>query len=368
MATKMPHILIAGAGIGGLTAALALLRAGFEVDVYEQAADLKEVGAGVQIAANGSLVLHTLGLTEAIEDVASIASGKEIRLWSTGQRWPLFDLGAASVERYGFPYYLLYRADLHRVLADAVRRVRKDAIHLGAKCTGFEQRGNGVRLHLEGGAAIAGHALVGADGVHSTIRQGLFGADRPAFTGCMAWRGLIPMDRLPRPLARPVGTNWFGPGGHIVHYPVRRGMLMNFVGIVERADWLKESWNERGTHAECAGDFAGWHDDIHTLIRNIETPYKWALIGREPLARWSEGRVTLLGDACHPMLPMLAQGANMALEDGLILARCLAASPEDIPAALARYEAARLKRTTRAVRGSAENMKRFHNDPLADPP
>src|SRR5439155_22824734 len=179
--------------------------------------------------------------------------------------------------------------------------------------------------------------------------------DRPRFTGCMAWRAVIPIDRLPPHLARAVGTNWIGPGGHVVHYLLRRGELFNFVGLVERDDWRVESWTERGTVAECEADFRLWHDDIHAMIRAIETPYKWALMLRDPLARWGEGRVSLLGDACHPTLPMLAQGAVMAIEDGLVLARCLERY-DDAPTALRRYEAARAERTGRIVRGAAENM------------
>jgi 2-polyprenyl-6-methoxyphenol hydroxylase-like FAD-dependent oxidoreductase len=163
---------------------------------------------------------------------------------------------------------------------------------------------------------------------------------------------------------RPVGTNWVGPGRHVVHYPVHGGELMNFVGIVERGDWRVESWTTKGTAGECAADFAGWHEDVHAMIRNAPSLYKWALLGREPMERWTQGAVTLLGDACHPMLPMLAQGAVMAIEDGVVLARCLERyEPRE---ALARYESARKERTRRAVLGSAQNAERFHNPQLAD--
>jgi salicylate hydroxylase len=162
-----------------------------------------------------------------------------------------------------------------------------------------------------------------------------------------------------------VGTNWIGPGGHVINYLVRRGELLNFVGIVERQDWLLESWTEAGTAEECAADFDGWHEDIHAIIRNVGAFYKWALLSREPPPRWTAGRVTLLGDAAHPTLPMLAQGACMAIEDGLILGRCLEAY-DDVEFALQRYEALRLDRTTRLVRGAAESAKRFHNEALRD--
>jgi salicylate hydroxylase len=363
---RRPHVLVAGGGIGGLTAALALLQRGFDVDVYEQATELREVGAGLQISANGNRVLHELGVGEALRALACEAAGKEVRLWNTGQAWKLFDLGALSVERYGFPYYTVYRPDLLAVLADGVRREKPDAIHLGVPCTGLEQDADGVTLKLEGGAA-RGDVLIGADGVHSRTRQALFGADAPQFTGLMAWRGTLPMDRLPARMRRLVGTNWIGPGAHVVHYPVHRGERMNFVGVVERDDWRVESWTARGTRTECHADFPGWHDDVHLMIEGIETPFRWALMGRAPLPSWTVGRATLLGDACHPTLPFLAQGAVMALEDGFILARALAAHASAPAEALRRYENARKERTARIVRGSADNARRFHHRALADP-
>jgi salicylate hydroxylase len=360
------HILIVGAGIGGLTGALSLLRLGFDVDVFEQASELREVGAGVQISANGSRALYALGLGEALAATSCEASGKEIRLWSTGQTWKLFDLGAESIARYGFPYFTMYRPDLLEVLVNAVRREKPDAIHLGSKVTGFDQNGGRVTLTLDDGRSVTGDALIGADGIHSRIRHQLFGDEAPAFTGMIAWRGVIPMQRLPSHLSRPVATNWVGPGRHVVHYPLRRGELMNFVGIVERTDWQVESWTARGTTEELRSDFSGWNDDVQTMIGAIETPYKWALMLRGPLPRWTEGRVTLLGDACHPTLPMLAQGAVQAIEDGYVLGRALAES-DDVEVGLRRYERARKSRTDRMVEGSAENAKRFHNPELADP-
>ena len=357
------RILISGGGIGGLTAALALLKRGFDVEVYEQAGELKEVGAGLQLSANGNRVLYELGLGEALQQLSCEAKAKEIRLWNTGDTWKLFDLGAVSVERYGFPYFTVYRPDLLALLAAAVRALKPDTIHLKSRSIGFEQDASGVTLLLEHGRA-RGDVLIGADGVHSNIRQGLFGADKPEFTGLMAWRGVIPMAKLPAHLHRLVGTNWVGPGGHIVHYPLRAGQLMNFVGVRERGDWQVESWSVRGTTEECLGDFTGWHDDIQTMIRTIDIPYKWALMHRPPLPQWSMGRVSLLGDACHSTLPFLAQGAVMAIEDGLVLARALEAA-DDPAEALTRYENARRARTTRMVEGANANTKRFHNPELA---
>jgi len=364
-AMTTPHILIAGAGIGGLTAALALLRRGFDVDVYEQAAELKEVGAGVQISANGNRALFTLGLGDELKRLAVEADGKEIRLWTTGQTWKLFDLGAESIKRYGFPYLTVYRPDLHAILAGAVSAAKPGCIHLGAKAVGLYQDESGVTLRLAAGETVRGDALIGADGVHSVVRQALFGADTPQFTGVIAWRGVMPRDGLPRHLRRNVATNWVGPGGHVVHYPLRAGTLMNFVGIIERDDWRVESWNVRGDREECARDFRGWNRDVHAMIEAIDVPYKWALLSREPMPAWTVGRTTLLGDASHAMLPLLAQGAVMAIEDGFILARCFEKYGEVEPA-LRAYEQARRERANRCVVGSAAQAKRFHNQTLSD--
>src|SRR5215831_6909850 len=331
-------IAIVGAGIGGLAAALALVRRGIDVTVYEQAPELRELGAGVQISANGTRVLHALGLKQALEKVQVLPAGKAIRLWNTGQSWKLFDLGMESAERYGFPYITLHRGDLHGVIAQALERAKPGAIHLDRKCVGLAQSPDQVELRFADGAAVTAKLVVGADGVHSAVRENLFGATKPEFCGIVAWRGVVPMERVPPSISRTIGTNWVGPGGHVVHYPLRAGTLLNVVGVTERADWAVEGWNVRGTTAEALGDFPGWHADVHALIRNIDVPYKWALALRPTMDAWSKGRCTLLGDACHPMVPFLAQGAVMALEDALVLARCLEKYPSDHQTAFARYE------------------------------
>lgn len=359
------RIAIIGAGIGGLTCALALLRRGCDVQVIEQARELGEIGAGVQISPNGTRVLSALGLGDRIEAVASEPLGKRVRLWNTGQTWNLFDLGALSRERYGFPYLTLHRGDLHRVLVDAVRALRPDAIRLATRIDDLRFEDERVVARSEGRDIAEADFVVGADGVHSRVRQRLFGDDTPRFSGIIAWRGVIEAHRLPERMRQPYGYNWVGPGAHVIHYPMRNNTLVNFVGAVERQGWEVESWSQQGSTEECLNDFSGWHEDVQSMIKAVDIPYKWALMVREPMARWSERRVTLLGDACHPTLPFLAQGAVMALEDGFVLARCLDAEPHELHAALARYERARLARTSRIVQGSAANAARFHNPQLA---
>jgi salicylate hydroxylase len=357
-------IAIAGAGIAGLVAALACRQRGFRVRLFEQASELRELGAGLQLSANGTRVLIALGLRDAMERIVAWPTGKEVRLYNTGQSWPLFDLGAGSEERYGAPYWMAHRGDFHRALVDAVLADDPAAIRTGVRCTGFEADGP-VVLNFADGPPASADVLIGADGVHSEVRRQMVGDSRASFTGIAAWRGLVPMDRLPDRLRRPVGTSWIGPGGHVVTYPLRRSEILNFVGVIERDSWSVESWTERGTSDECVADFREWHPDVQLIARSIDVPYKWALLGREPLSRIVEGRVCLIGDAAHPTLPMLAQGANMAIEDGMVLARCLEAYA-DPAIALEKFQTARLSRTTTIVTRSAENGRRFHNSALAD--
>jgi salicylate hydroxylase len=268
MRTKPPKILIAGAGIAGLTTGLALQKIGIEVEIFEQAPELRELGAGVQLSANGTRVLIALGLEQPMKAIACEPSGKEIRLFSTGQTWKLFDLGVESRKLYGAPYWTMHRGDLHRVLLDSFNQRAPGCLHLDSRCVGFDETDGGAWLTLEGGRRHHGDVIVGGDA-------------SPAFTGLAAWRGLVPMQRLPAAMRRDVGVNWVGPGGHVITYPVRRSELLNFVGIVERESWPVESWTEQGTTEECLDCFAGWNDEIHTIIEALDVPYKWALLGRD---------------------------------------------------------------------------------------
>ena len=360
------RIAIAGAGIAGLTTALALLQQGFKVDVFEQASQMGELGAGLQISPNGSRVLLALGLGDALQRCVSQARGKEIRMWNTGQRWKLFDLGDDCLARFGAPYWMVHRGDLHRVLLDAFEARSDRPVRLNARVVQARSTASGVMFELNDGSEHSARALLAADGVHSVLREQLLGEDKAQFTGLLAWRGLVPVERVSEHLRAQVGTNWVGPGAHVITYPVRAGELMNVVGIIEREGWRSESWNERGTHAELLQDFGHWHADVCELMSAIEQPFKWALLGRSPQTGWAQGNICLLGDAAHPTLPFLAQGANMAIEDAAVMARCLALD-EPTEQALARYEKLRWQRTADIVNRSRDNALRFHNPQLSDP-
>ena len=358
-------VLIAGGGIGGLTAALCLARAGFAVAVFEQAAEFGELGGGIQISPNGSRVLHHLGLARELEAIASRPAGIEFRSWRSGKVISAAPLGEACVAAYGFPYCHVHRGDLLRMLVEAARREGGAiALHANAKVTGFGQTGDGVQVAVAGGAGEAvtrqGVSLVGADGIHSQVREALFGPLAARFTGNVAWRAVVPATRLPKGWVRPVGAVWWGPGRHFVHYPVRGGALVNCVAVVEKAGWEVESWTERGRHGELKAEFAGWHKEIQVLIDGMAPGalYKWALHDRAPMPRWGKGAVTLLGDACHPMLPFMAQGAVSAIEDAAVLATCLAGSAPS--AGLKRYEGLRRRRTALMQRQARRNARLFH--------
>jgi len=364
--SSVRKVVISGAGSAGLATALALQQRGVAVTVLEQATQLGEVGAGLQIAPNGSRVLLALGLGAAIEAVACEAAAKEVRLWNTGRRWPLFDLGADARARFGAPYWMLHRGDLRQVLRAAFEAAAPGALHTGVRVVRAETVGDAVRVTAADGQTYAADVMVAADGVHSAQRQSVFGEGSASFTGLMAWRGVVPTARLAPGLCEPVGVNWVGPGGHVITYPLRRGALLNIVAIVEKPAWRGESWSDAGTQEDVHHDLTGWHPDIHRLIDAMDTPFRWALLSRPPLTGWMGGRSVLIGDAAHPTLPFLAQGANMALEDALLLARCLT-ELGNADEALARFVALRLPRTSRIVQGAADNTHRFHNPLLADP-
>ena len=363
------HALVAGGGIGGITAALCLARVGYEATVFEQVPEFGEVGAGIQLSPNASRVLHHLGLAPELEARGFLPDGSEFRHWRTGRLIVGAPLGAAVREAYGFPYYHIHRGDLLRILVEAAQANRRIALRPDATVRGFMQTNGQVQLTVrEAGAeaVYSGDVLVGADGIHSTVRAVMFGAEAPTFTGNVAWRALVPAERLPAGVAPPMASVWWGPRRHFVHYLVRGGALVNCVCVVEKSGWEREGWLERGERHELKGDFAGWHRNIQTLIdcMDADSLYRWALCDRQPLPHWGDGAATLLGDACHPMLPFMAQGAAAAIEDAAVLAACLGEA-SDISAALRRYEALRRDRVTAMQRRSRRNGKLFHLSGLA---
>ena len=359
--TTVRRAVVVGAGIGGLTTALSLARRGIHVTVLEQAPAFDEVGAGIQVSPNASRVLHALGLAEALTDHAFHPEGVELRTWKRGHALARMPLGDQVARRFGAPYLHLHRADLHRVLAEAATSRDGVDVHLGARCQEIAQSRDVVTATTTEGNSFTGELLVGADGIKSRVRALLFGDESPRFTGCVAWRGLVPSEAVAERDVRPVAANWMGPGAHFVHYYVRGGKLVNFVAVVEKSGWTVESWTERGEKNELAADFAGWHPTVRGLIDAADPDgcYKWALFDRDPMPLWSDGRITLLGDACHPTLPFMAQGACMAIEDAAVLAACVGEG-STVPHALARYESLRRGRTAGIQVGSRRNKTLYH--------
>ena len=355
MAQKVTSVAIIGGGIGGLTAAISLLRAGFDVRVYEQARWLSEVGAGTNVGPNASRLLIRLGLGDELAKVAWRPQLFHQRRWDDGRTLSRSPLGDAVEAEFDAPHYIFHRGDLHAVLAKAVPAER---VHLSYRCTAVADRGARVEAQFDNGAEIAADVLIGADGIHSTIRHALLGPERPRFTGCIAYRGLIPAERvadLPDEL-----TGWLGPGRHFVHYFVSARRLLNFVGLVEQDAWVRESWTEPGEVADLLAAYQGWHPQVLRIIGAADETFKWALLDRKPLPRWSFGRITLLGDACHPMLPFMGQGGAQAIEDAAAITACLLRHGDDAAAALKLYETVRLPRASRLQTMSTDNKARFH--------
>jgi salicylate hydroxylase len=353
---------VIGGGIGGLSAALSLLQAGFDVQVYEQAPTLGEVGAGLQVSPNAARVLHRLGLAGELARAGVPPLAWHQRRWDDGRSLLRTPLAGRLEAAFGFPQYQIHRADLLAALADALA---PDRVHLGHQLTDLADRGDHVRARFANGAHAEVEVLVGADGIHSTIRNRLFGPQEPHFTGCVAYRGLVPAGRLDHLELEVTAQLWMGPGRHFIHYFVRDRRLLCFVAIVEQDTWTRESWTERGHLADAQAAFAGWHPQVRTILDAADDAFLTALFDRPPLERWSVGRVTLLGDACHPMLPFIAQGAAQAIEDGATLTACLTQTGPDVPGGLRGYERLRLPRTSRLQALSAANKTRLH---LADGP
>jgi len=354
-------VLIAGAGLGGLTAAACLLKRGFRVHIFEQAAKLGEVGAGVQQSANAVKVLYDLGLRDALDRVGVKPNEYEFRRFDTGELLHRIPFAQAHERNHGAPYYHLHRADFHQILLDKVRSLDANCITLNTRVTGFSENAGGVTFKLSDGSTAAGDVGLGADGIKSAVRGQIVGETRAEYTGYVAWRVTVPREKLPRDFMDLVGTVWCGPKNHCVVYWLRRGELLNFVGCPEDPSWDEESWTQRRPWEELKSAYAGWHAKIQTLIDAAERDqcYRWSLFDRKPIRNWSTERVTLLGDAAHPTLPFIAQGACMAIEDGAVLARALEGAAS-VPEALDLYQLARVERCARVVTESAEHGTLYH--------
>jgi len=351
------RVAVIGAGIGGLSAAVALHRAGLAVEVYEQAPELTEVGGGINMGPNAIRVLRSHGLAAALDRDGVKPSSTHQRRWQDGSTLQRAPLNPRCEELYGAAHMTFHRRDL---LAAIATGFPAEHIHLGHRLAGFEDMGDHVEAWFDNGERIAVGVLVGADGIHSTVGAHLFGNEDPEFAGCVAYRGLVPMERVADLGLDQGNQSWLGPGGHFVHYPVSGRRLLNFVGWTEHDTWSREDWTDRATIERALAAFADWHPQVRRIIAAADTCFIWALFDRDPLPRWSVGRVTLLGDACHPMYPFMGQGAAQAIEDGAALAACLVAGSDDPSAALRRYEQSRLPRVSRLQAMSRANKIRFH--------
>lgn len=358
-------LAIAGAGIGGLTAALALAKAGFAVTLVERAPVLEEAGAGVQLAANATRCLQALGIYERVAAQAVFPTAFAVLDGRRGTRLAGGPMGTEAEARFGGPFLVIHRADLQAALLAAVREEPGIDLRLGHALESFDATDSGVTLHVrhEGGdAALTAEALIGADGLRSVVRGALQPGARPSFRHRAAWRATVPVEALPAALTDPVTRLWIGPGAHLVTYPVKAGRAINLVAVTPDGREA-HGWSEAAARDELLAHYSGWCDEARALLDAPERWLRWALFDLDPLPRWSAGPVTLLGDAAHAMPPFLAQGAAQAIEDAVILARELAGAL-DIPAALRRYEAARRPRTARVQR-AARGMDRIYH--LAGP-
>ncbi len=351
------QILIAGGGIGGLTSALCALHFGHEVTVFEQSTRSNPVGAGLQLSPNAMVVYRALGLEDALKSVAFRPEALEMRLGLSGR--PVFKIPLA--ESPSAPYLHIHRADYTAVLERALSARAPNALKRGAKITRYTQDDNGVSVTLEDGRQFQGDCLIGADGIHSVIRAQMLGPDKAKFTGNIAWRAVMPTAAIAGEVPDPTACAWVGAGRHAVTYHLG-GDKVNFVGVVESTDWQSEAWTEPGALADLRTDFGGWYPIIQSMIEAVEPTqlYRWALFDRPPSRQWCDGRVALLGDAIHPMLPFLAQGAAMAVEDSWALFDALSEGSLSVPQALLSYQHSRLPRASRVQAASKANMKTFH--------
>jgi 6-hydroxynicotinate 3-monooxygenase len=353
VAERAPAIAIIGAGIAGLTAAATLRGAGLQVQIYEQAEAFARIGAGIQMNPNAMKVLRGLGLEERIRRVGFAPQLGYNREWDSGEITYLHPMGAAIEQRFGAPDISLHRAELHAALLSINP---PEIVDFNKKLIGLDRAGNSLRLAFADGSEVRADAVIGADGVHSTVLEIVFGTGEPRFTGQVAYRAIYRSERLGTEIDDRV--KWWGPGRHIVSYKVdpRRDELY-FLASTPEPDFKVESWSAGGDLEQLRAAFTGFHPNARIILDRCPEVRKWALVERDPLPRWSEERVVLIGDACHPMLPYMAQGAGSSMEDAVILARCLdGCEPDALAAAFRRFERNRKERTSRIQLGARQNV------------
>jgi salicylate hydroxylase/6-hydroxynicotinate 3-monooxygenase len=356
MATSKGSIAIIGAGIGGLSAGVLLSRLGFDVTIYEQASRFARVGAGIQQTPNAMRVHRRLGTEQKMRAAAFAAPAGISREWDTGKITNELPLGESIERRYGAPYLLLHRADLHAIIESILPQ---GIVQFNRKLVGIDQSANAVTLSFADGGRAMAQAVIGADGVHSVVRTWMLGPEKPRFTGRVSYRTTYPARLLGGQQVTPVRTKWWGPDRHVVIYFVTANCdeLYFVTSQPEDAGWMTpESWSQKGDLAILREAYVGFHPEVRAVMQACPEVHKWALMERDPLPRWGEGRVTLLGDACHPMTPYMAQGAASALEDAAMLSRCVEGIDADgIVAAFKRYQANRLPRASEIQQTSRKN-------------
>ncbi len=358
------NVIIVGAGIGGLVSALCLDAKGHKVKIYEQAEILSELGAGIQLSPNATKVLNYLGLFKDLEPYIFEPNSFQFLNFSTGKVISERKLGEAIKKDFNSPNYDIHRADLQRVLLNKIK-VKNIDIHSNMKVTNVGNKKNSAFIEVDG-KEIQADLVIGADGIHSKVSDSLFGKKEIIYTGNVAWRMLIPVEILPENLILPDTTVWLGPNKHFVTYHVNGGKNLNCVCLVEQDGWFNESWSEKGEIEELKKAYKGWNRTIETLLQHADpnTLYKWALHDRLPMKQWSKGRIIVLGDAAHPMLPFLAQGAAMAIEDGAVLANCID-NFDEVEEALKYFEKIRKPRTSYVQSAARRNAKVLHLSGLA---
>jgi salicylate hydroxylase len=357
-------VIVAGAGIGGLTVALALKRNGFRVIVLEQAERLQETGAGIQLSPNAARLLIELGFADRLRPHVVVPQAVRVLNAKNGREIVRIPLGDTAAQRYGAPYWIIHRGDLQAVLSAAVAQELDISLKLGMRMEDFVTHPNGVTVSARSGTTAwneFGHALIAADGLWSMSRERLGFSEPPRFSGRVAWRALVPAAEVPPEFREPVIHLWLGPDAHLVHYPVKGGKVINIVVITADA-WNAEGWSEPASRIDLLPRLtaARWAPQARALVRLPEAWLKWALFERRPLMNWTQDAAALLGDAAHPMLPFLAQGGAMAIEDAVVAAQCLARRPDDAAAALRTYAAIRRGRTRRVQRQAARNGQHYH--------